>query len=287
MTPNHIHGTTVFAPLLAIVGSITSLGIGSAWAKHSLFPLIGAQGTTAIRVGLSAMVVLALWRPWRWVLTRSELVSVIGYGSMLGAMNLCFYLSLQTLPFGVAVAIEFAGPLTVAIVFSRRLVDFLWIGLALVGLAILLPLGHGVSTLDPMGVIFALLAAICWAAYIVFGKHIGHLDSGHSVSLGLAMAALIVVPVGVAHAGGLLLSPYVLAVGLCVAIVSSALPIFLEMYALRRLPPQGFAVMISMEPAVAALVGLFWLSEQLSIAQWAAIAMIVAASIGSGLTTKR
>lgn len=274
-------GYSSFVPALAILAAVTFLGIGTSLAKNTLFPLVGAQGTTAVRVGFSALLLVLLWRPWRWALSRADARSIACYGATLGAMNLCFYMSLRTIPFGVAVAIEFAGPLTVALVSSRRPLDFVWVALAVLGLGLLLPLGHEVSGLDPVGVIFALMAAVCWGAYIVFGKRVGHLHAGHSVSLGLVIAAIVVVPVGVAHAGAALLSPWVLLMGLCVAAISSAIPISLEMVALKRLPPQVFGIMISMEPAVAALLALGLLDEHLTGTQWLAIGLIVTASVGS------
>lgn len=276
-----------FVPFLAVLGSVTALGVGTSWAKQALFPVVGAQGTTAVRVGLSALLMLMLWRPWRWRLTRADAQAVALYGAALGAMNLMFYLSLQTLPFGLAVAIEFAGPLAVAIWSSRRAVDFVWVALAIVGLALLLPLGLSGSTLDPLGVLYSVGAAVFWALYIVFGKRAGHLHAGQSVSLGLLVAALVVVPVGVAHAGAALLSPSVLLVGVAVAAISSALPISLEMMALKRLPKEAFGIMISMEPAVAALLALALLGERLDTVQWLAIGCIVAASMGSAATARR
>ena len=276
-----------FIPFLAVLGSVTALGVGTSWAKQALFPVVGAQGTTAVRVGLSALLMLMLWRPWRWRLSRADAQAVALYGAALGAMNLMFYLSLQTLPFGLAVAIEFAGPLAVAIWSSRRAVDFVWVALAIVGLALLLPLWLSGSTLDPLGVLYAVGAAVFWALYIVFGKRAGHLHAGQSVSLGLLVAALVVVPVGVAHAGAALLSPSVLLVGVAVAAISSALPISLEMMALKRLPKEAFGIMISMEPAVAALLALALLGERLDTVQWLAIGCIVAASMGSAATARR
>lgn len=274
-------------PLLAILGSVTFLALGTSLAKHALFPLIGAQGTTAVRVGFSALLMLLLWRPWRLPLAPGDARILAGYGAALGMMNLCFYLSLRTIPFGIAVAIEFAGPLGVALLGSRRPVDLAWVGLAGAGLFLLLPLGHGVSGLDPAGVLYALAAAVFWATYIVFGKRADHLPARQSVPLGLAVAALVAVPAGLPHAGGALLSPTVLALGACVAIVSSAIPIYLEMVALKRLPPQAFGIMISMEPAVAALVALVLLDEYLSATQWLAIGLIVTASMGSAFRTAR
>jgi inner membrane transporter RhtA len=281
------HLASSLLPLLAILGSVTFLGLGTSWAKSALFPSIGAQGTTALRVGFSALLALAFARPWRTRLARRDAAMIVGYGLAVGAMNLFFYLALRTVPFGLAVAIEFVGPLSVAVWSSRRVADFVWIGLAIAGLAILLPIGHQDHPLDLVGVAFALVAAVFWGTYIVCGKRIGHVSAAHSVSLGLAVAALVVVPVGVSHAGAALLSPTLLAVGVGVAALSSAIPISLEMYALKRLPARAFGVLLSMEPAVAALIALVLLDESLGATQWLAIALIMSASMGCAFTARR
>jgi inner membrane transporter RhtA len=277
--------TSLWLPALAVLGSVTSLCIGTSFAKK-LFPLIGAEGTSALRVGFSALVLLLVWRPWRWPLSRRDAGFVVRYGLTLGAMNLLFYMALKTIPFGIAVAIEFSGPLAVAMIGSRRAVDFVWLACAVVGLAMLLPLG-GRGDIDTTGVLFALGAAVCWGLYIVFGKQAGHLHAGHSVSLGLVAASLVVVPFGVAHAGAALLEPGVLLAGLGVAVVSSAVPMSLEMMALKRLPSATFGIMVSLEPAVAALLATLLLGELLSLPQWVAIGCIVTASVGSTITAKR
>ena len=274
-------------PFLAVLGAVTALGLGTSWAKHALFPAIGAQGTTALRVGFSALLLLLIWRPWRRPLRPGDARAVVLYGATLGLMNLSFYMALRTIPFGLAVAIEFAGPLTVAVLSSRRAIDFIWVALAASGLALLLPLGIGDSRLDPLGVLWALAAAVLWGLYIVFGKRLGHLHAGHSVALGLSVAALVVLPVGAWHAGAALLAPGVLAVGLCVAAISSAIPISLEMVALKRLPREAFGIKISMEPAVAALLALGLLGERLSVTQWLAIALVMGASVGCAMTARR
>ena len=273
-------------PILAVLGSVTALGIGTSFAKQ-LFPQVGSLGTTALRVGFSALLLLALWRPWRWPLSRADAMSVFRYGVALGFMNLMFYMSLRTIPFGVAVAIEFSGPLAVAMLYSRRPVDFAWLALAVVGLGLLLPLGHSVASLDSEGVMYALSAAVCWGAYIVFGKRLSHLHAGHSVALGLTVAALTVVPFGVWHAGSALLDPRILLFGLGVAAISSAIPISLEMMALKRLSQEAFGIMTSMEPAVAALLGLLMLDEHLGRLQWLAIVCIMMAAAGSSVTARR
>lgn len=274
-------------PFLAIFGSVTALGLGTSLAKSTLFPLIGAEGTTMLRVGFSALIMLVLCRPWRWKLSKADGRAIARYGTMLGAMNLCFYMSLRTIPFGIAVAIEFAGPLAVALVSSRRPLDFLWVMLALAGLGLLLPLGHQPIPLDPVGMAYAGAAAVCWAGYIVFGKRVEHLPTGHSVSLGLAAATLVVIPIGLPSVSRVVGDPWILGIGLCVAAISSALPIFLEMVALKRLSPRAFGVMISMEPAVAAILALVLLDEYLPLSQWFAIGLIMSASIGTTATLRR
>lgn len=271
-------------PYAALFGGMVTLAGGTSFAK-SLFPAVGAQGTSAYRVGFAALLLLILWRPWRFRLTRQDLLGVAFYGAATGVMNLCFYMALRTIPLGVAIAIEFLGPLTLSLLHARKASHFLCIGLAAFGLLLLLPLKIGGPALDPVGVGFALAAAVCWALYIIAGKRIGHLHGGRSVAMGMSVAALIVVPFGVASAGAALLDPHLMLLGLVVAICSSALPYSLEMVALKRIPKRTFGVMLSVEPAIGALAGLFVLSEHLSSQQWIAIACIVAASAGAILTT--
>jgi len=280
-----ISRSTPLWPVLAVLGSITLLSIGTSWAKRHLFPLLGAEGTSALRVGFSALLLLMLWRAWRWPLQRGDAWTIVRYGLAIGLMNLLFYMSLASIPFGIAVAVLMVGPLAVVLISSRRGMDFVWAGCALLGLALLLPLRTH-APLDPTGVMYALASAVCWALYIVFGKRAGHLHAGHSVSLGLAIAALIVVPVGVAHAGMALFNWQILLAGLVVAVVSSALPISLEMLALKRLPRQTFGILLSAEPAAAALWAWILLDEHLNLVQWLAIACMIAASVGASLSAR-
>ena len=275
-------------PVLAVLGSVSALGVGTSLAKQ-LFPLIGAQGTSALRVGFAALILICIWRPWRWSLNRQQALSLLVFGMALGGMNLMFYMALRDIPFGLAVAIEFSGPLAVAIYYSRRAVDFVWLALAVLGLALILPLGNigGAEAglhLSPVGIACAIGAAVCWAAYIVLGRRLNHIPSGQAVSLGLLCAALVVVPFGVAEAGVKLLTPSILLFGLMVAAISSALPYSLEMLALRRLPPATFGIALATEPAIAALMGMLLLSENLTLTQWVAIACIMAAAMGSAIT---
>ncbi len=265
-------------PVAALVAGMVSLQCGAAFAK-GLFPVIGPSGVTALRVGFSALILLAVWRPWRRSLGRRDAGWIVLYGAALGAMNLMFYQALRTIPLGPAVAIEFAGPLAVALSASRRAADLFWIGLAVLGLGLLLPLG-GAGALDPVGVAYALGAALAWALYILFGQRAGRGHGGQAVSLGMATAALLALPFGLAEAGASLFTPAALAGGLAVAVASSALPYSLEMFALRRLDRQSFGVLMSVEPAIASLAALLVLGERLDGVQGFAIACVVAASLG-------
>ncbi len=275
-------------PSLAVLGSVTSLCIGTSFAKQ-LFPLIGAQGVTALRVGFSALILLAIWRPWRFKPNRANLKQIAIFGAVLGMMNLLFYMAIKRLPFGVTVAIEFIGPLSVAVWTSRRLLDLVWLALAAAGLFMLLILplfGVQTTTLDPVGLVYAIAAAACWGGYIVLGKRTGHMHGGMVVSLALFSAAIVVVPFGIAEAGIKLLAPTVLLFGFAVAAVSSAIPYSLEMFALKRLSHSTFSTMLATEPAVAALAGMLLLNEHLSVIQWTAIGIIMCAAIGSALMAR-
>ncbi|WP_213992884.1 DMT family transporter [Sodalis sp. dw_96] len=277
---------TRLVPFLLVLGSIVSLGIGTSLAKAFLFPLIGATGTSALRTGFSALILLVLWRPWQATITRRELKFIALYGMTLGAMNLFFYLALKTIPFGLAVAIEFIGPLTVTVIYSRKFTDFIWILLAVGGMLMILPLRGNQSGLDVTGVLFALIAAFGWGLYIVFGKKISHLHSGQTVAIGLVFASIVTFPVGMSDAGAIITHPYLLLIGLLVAVISSSLPMTLEMAALKRLPHKTFGILVSMEPAVAAIVAFFLLAENLTLIQILAIALSVTAGIGSAITAR-
>lgn len=273
-------------PILAVLGSIVSLCFGTSLAKH-LFPVIGAPATTLLRVGFAALLMLAVQRPWRdWPAPRA-LGLIIGYGVVLGAMNLSFYLALRTIPFGIAVAIEFTGPLAVALLSSRRALDFVWIVFAIAGLSLLVPRGSLEASLDVQGVAWALVAALCWALYIVIGQRAGQAAGRATVPLGLVVATLVALPFGVTQVGAVFATPALLAFAAGVALLSSAIPYSLEIYALRHLPRQTFGILLSLEPAVAALAGWLLLSEALSQRQWLAIVCIMVASAGAALATRR
>lgn len=275
----------VVLPIALLLVAMISIQSGASLAK-GLFPLIGAAGTTALRLSLAALILCLLMRPWRARLSLASSRSLLAYGLSLGAMNLLFYLSLKTIPLGIAVALEFTGPLALALFSSRRLLDFVWIALAVFGLWLLLPNPQADVQLDPVGMALALAAGLCWALYIVFGQKAGAEHGSHTVALGTIVAALLVFPIGLSQAGGSLFSLDLLPIALGVAVLSSALPYSLEMVALTRLPARTFSILMSMEPAIAALSGLLFLNERLSLSQWLAISAIILASAGAAATIR-
>src|ERR1700722_17512580 len=272
---------TVLVPIAVLIAAMFCFQLGAVLAK-GLFPAVGAAGTTALRMGLSSLILLAVWRPWRMRLKLNEMRVIVMYGLSMGCMNFFFYLSLRSIPLGIAVALEFTGPLGLAMASSRRAIDFLWILMAALGLLALLPLGLGSKALDVQGVGCALAAGLCWALYIFFGRKAGAAHGGQTTALGMVIGAIVIVPFGVAQAGAQLFSPAILPTALAVAVLSSALPYSLEMLAMPQLPTRTVGVLMSLDPAFGALSGLCFLGEHLSWIQWAAIASIMAASDGSG-----
>jgi len=270
-------------PVFMLLVAMISVQIGAAIAK-TLISALGVPGTTALRLGLASLMVLAFWRPWRRMPSARAIPAILIYGVAMGCMNLAFYASLRRIPLGLAVAVEFTGPLAVALFGSRRRLDLLWVAFAALGLAALLPIDAGASALDPVGIGFGLIAGICWAVYIIFGKRAGTEFGGASTALGMLAGALIVVPIGIANAGGALLQTAYWPAAVGVALLSSALPYSLEMLVLPRLPTRSFGILMSFEPALGAIAGFLLLGERLSALQWAAISAIVSACVGSAAT---
>jgi inner membrane transporter RhtA len=270
------------AALAGVVAAMASIQVGAGLAK-SLFAQVGPEGIAALRLVFAALILIAVWRPWRTPPPPRARGWILCYGLALGAMNLCFYLALERLPLGVAVALELSGPLTLALVGSRRLRDGLWVLLAVGGLLLLTPWTPGAAT-DPVGVGFGLAAGACWALYILFGRRAGLAHGGGAVACGMVVAALVAAPVGLVDAAPALLAPAVLSVALAVAVLSSALPYSLEMMALSRLPTRTFSVMMSLEPALGALTGFLILGERLTPLQGLATASLVVASMGAAAT---
>ena len=266
--------------------AILSVQGGAALAK-GLFPLLGPTGTVGLRIGISALILLAAFRPRLHRLSAVEWRTVIAFGLVLGVMNLVFYSALARIPLGLAVTVEFVGPLGVAVFGSRKLVDVTWVVLAAAGIALITPWSAN-SGVDPVGVAMALAAGACWAAYIVLGGRLSRLlPGGAAVSIGMLVGALAVVPYAAASGGFAHLTPAGFAAGVGVALLSSAIPYTLEIGALKVLPARTFGILMSLEPAVAALVGLVFLAEVLSPTQWLAVALVIAASGGSTLTSGR
>lgn len=259
---------------LVLVAAV-SPQIGAAFAV-TLFDELGPAGAAFLRLAFAAIVLWAIWRPR----LAGDLRLAGAFGAALGLMNWSFYEAISRIPLGVAVTIEFAGPLLVAVIGSRRPLDVMWVALAAVGIVLLVDPGGG--SVDPVGVGFALAAAACWMAYIYLSKRTGAAFAGGSgLALAMAVGALIVLPAGVIQADGALAEPEMLGSALVVALASSVLPYSLELEALRRLPESVFGVLMSADPAVAALVGFVMLHQDLGAREVLAIAMVVAASAGA------
>ncbi|MCP9962528.1 EamA family transporter [Streptomyces somaliensis] len=270
---------TAAGPVALVVGGALSVQFGAAVAVL-LIPRAGALGVVALRLALAALVLLVVCRPRVRGHSRSDWGTVVVFGAAMAAMNITFYQAIERIPLGAAVTLEVLGPLALSVVASRRAVSLLWAGLALAGVVLLS--GGGFDRLDPVGTGFALAAGAMWAAYIVFSARTGRrFPQADGLALAMAVGAVLSLPLGVAQAGARLAVPSTLALGLAVAVLSSVLPYTLELIALRRLPAGTFAVLMSLEPAVAALAGLLVLRQALSATDAAAIALVMAASVGA------
>ncbi|KNC94769.1 threonine/homoserine exporter RhtA [Trabulsiella odontotermitis] len=283
--PGSSRTTPAWLPILVIIIAMCSIQSGASLAK-SLFPLVGAPGVTALRLALGTLILVVVFKPWRLRFEKSKRLPLLLYGLSLGAMNYLFYLSIQRIPLGIAVALEFTGPLAVALFSSRRAVDFVWVVLAVVGLWFLLPLGQQVAHVDLPGAALALGAGAGWAVYILTGQRVGEEHGAATVSAGSLIAAIVFVPIGVMQTGEALWQWSLLPLGLAIAVLSTALPYSLEMIALTRLPTRTFGTLMSMEPALAAISGMIFLNETLTFTQWMALLAIVTASMGSALTVR-
>ncbi len=273
-------------PLPAVVLGMISVQAGAALAK-GLFPALGPLGTVGLRIGLSALILLAAFRPRLHRLSAGQWRAIIPYGVVLGVMNMLFYFSLSRIPLGLAVTVEFSGPLAVAVFGSRKAVDLLWVVLAAVGIALITP-WTGSRGVDPVGVLLAGAAGACWAAYILLGGRLSRiLSGGAAVAAGMLVAAITAVPVAAVMGGFNNLTPSRFAAGIGVALLSSAIPYTLEMIGLKAIPARTFGILMSLEPALAAFAGLLFLREMLTPPQWLAVALVIAASTGSTLTSRR
>ncbi len=248
-----------------------------------MFEELGPGGTVLLRVGFAALVLLLLWRPPLMGYARGDYLVAVSFGLVLAAMNFSLYGALDRIPLGVAVTLEFVGPLGVAVAGSRRMLDLLWVALAAAGIVLLAPLDVlGETDLDPAGVALALLAGCFWAAYILLSARTGSVfPGGTGLVIALCVGTVALVPVGIAGAGAALLHLELLLAGFAVAMLSSAVPYSLELEALRRLPASVFGVLMSLEPAVAALVGFVVLGERLGMRALAAVLLVTVAAVGA------
>jgi inner membrane transporter RhtA len=276
---------TILAALAILVGQVSN-GIGAAWSK-SLFPILGPEGLVALRVGFSALLLVVVTGAWRLRLPREQWRNLAGYGVCLGLMNSVAYQAFARVPIGIAMAIEVMGPFTLVMLASRRVSDFLWLGGTVAGLALVLFPGKKIAPLDVVGLGFACCSATCWAGYIVFGSRLAKVGSGRVVAAGALIASIFVVPLGVAGAGASMFTPELLALGLGVAILTNALPYYLQMLAMRQLPRAIYGVIAGGVPAVGAAMSYIVLGEQLALRQWLGIALVVIAAAGCTLATAR
>lgn len=272
-------------PIPAVLFAIISVQSGAAIAK-TLFPAIGAAGTASLRIGISAIILLAIYRPNLFKITPNQWKIVISYGLSLGAMNLIFYLAIERIPIGLAVTLEFIGPLVVAVIGSKRLIDYLWVLLAAIGIVLIAPWSN--NGIDLLGVLFALLAGALWAAYIVLGTKVSKImKGGDAVATGMLFASILIVPFGILENGLTNLTPTFLYLGIALALLSSAIPFTLEMKALAQLPARTFSILMSLEPAAASIFAFIFLQEYLTFNEILAVVFVVIASVGSTITSKR
>jgi inner membrane transporter RhtA len=281
-TAQGLPGLDRVPPIGLVLFGVTSIQFGAALAA-TMFDDLGPAGTSALRLGFAALILVGLLRPRVRGRPARDLRLAALFGLTLGGMNLFFYEALERIPLGVAVTIEFAGPLGVAVAMSRRRLDLLWAALAAVGIVLLSnPFGAGIDT---VGLVLILAAAACWAAYILIAQRATGVFAGsEGLALAMVVAALVPLVPGIAQAGATLLQPQWLALGACVALASSVIPYSLETEALRRLPAGVFGVLMSLEPAVAALAGFIVLGQALGARDLLAMALVVIASIGSSRT---
>lgn len=272
-------------PIAVLMVAMAGFQSGGVLSK-TLFPLVGAMGTVTLRAAFAAVMLMALVRPWRVARPGpAALRALVPYGLAIAGSNSLLLLAIRTVPIGIAVAICFLGPLGTALAYSRRPRDVVWALLAAGGVVALLPLGAATAPLDPAGLGFAFGGAACWAGYILAGRRVGRLmPGGVATALGITLAALVLLPIGIADAGWDLVSPAVLPTAILTALVSNAIPFRLEMVALTRLPPRVFGVLTSLEPVLGTLFAWLILGERLTGRQGAGIALIIVASAGATLT---
>ncbi|KFF94917.1 transporter [Streptomyces scabiei] len=273
-------GLGALGPVGMVLAGGISVQFGGALAV-TLMPRAGALGVVTLRLAVAALVMLVLCRPRLRGHSRTDWSTVILFGATMAAMNGLFYQSVARIPLGPAVTLEVLGPLALSVLASRRAVNMVWAGLALCGV-FLLGGGGDFGDLDPLGVAFALAAGLMWALYIVFSARTGRrFPQADGLALAMAVAAVLFLPLGIVESGTRLVEPTTLALGAAVAVLSSVLPYTLELLALRRLPASTFAVLMSLEPAIAAAAGFLILDQALAATEALAIALVIGASMGA------
>ena len=276
----------VQAPLILLIAMISMQSSGS-FAKY-LFGQFPILTVSAMRLLLGAVILALIFKIWQIHFRQIKWPAILSYGLALAGMNLLFYLSIDRLPLGIAVAFEFIGPLSVALFYARQKFDFVWVGLAILGLILLFPFDQAAQPLDPVGILFALSAGACWALYIVAGQKPSGVSGNHTVCLGMLVGMLVLMPIALfagipAHT----FEPISLLYFMALAVLASALPFTLEMIALRNLTALSFGTLMSLEPAIAALCGFIFVGETLLWTQWLALTTIISASIGCTVTSQR
>ncbi|NVN06452.1 EamA family transporter [Asaia spathodeae] len=273
--------------LALLIGGISSFQVGAALAK-SLFPLFGAEGMVGLRVCLAAVILLTVIRPGPSVLRPGIWRLLLPYGASMAVMNFAFYIALVRLPLGLVVAFEFMGPLSLALIGSRRLLDLVWAGMVLSGLYLLLRPDHVSGHLDPIGVIAALISAVGWVIYILTGTRIGRImPAAQATTLGMTTAGILLLPWLIPTLMPAVTHPHQGLQAVGVAILSSAVPYILDMMAMRKLGPRDLGILLSLEPVLGSISGLFLLGESLSLARWLGVLCIAGASAGNVLTSRK
>jgi inner membrane transporter RhtA len=267
-----------------VVAGVMTAQFGAGFAV-TLFDELGPSGAVFLRLGFAALVLVVIWRPRVGGHPPADVGIAVAFGAALGTMNWAIYSAMDRIPLGIAVTIEITGPLAVAVFASRRALDLLWVALAAAGILLLADPGGG--SIETAGVLFALLAAAMWAAYILLAVRVGRVfPGGTGLAIAMVVGAILIAPTGIAQGGSELLRPELLAAGAAVALASSVIPYSLDLEALRLIPARVFGVLMSLEPAVAALAGLVVLGQHLGVREWAAIGLVVVASAGAtGVTT--
>ncbi|MEI9403779.1 DMT family transporter [Mesorhizobium argentiipisi] len=273
-------------PVLGLLGAMLSVQVGAAFAK-GLFPVLGPEGTTMLRLAIGALMLAVVLRPWKVLPSRKNLPWLAAYGITVCAMNMLFYAALQRIPLGICVALEFTGPLFVATLGSRRLLDLVWVALAVVGIVLLSPFAGVSRGLDPLGVALALAAGACWGLYIIFAQKAGAELGVRTSAYGMAIAAVLALPFGFSAAQPYLTDPHIMAGAAAVGLFSSALPFYLEMLVLARMPAKVYGMLVCLEPAGGALTGFLFLHEKLNLLQCVGVAAVIAAAFGTAVAARR